>query len=109
MQLLNCNIRLNVGNIQCVKMKRKSILISCHHVSYCKLLKYSDVDQCPGRFFAFSPTGYLYIVIFRFSLYLGGNSIDFFEMIGNFPEVLNFNQLFLKLSGQFCYDTTVDD
>ena len=35
-------------------------------------------------------------------------SIDFFKMIGKSPEVLNFNQLFLKLNGQFSAFIDVD-
>jgi hypothetical protein len=41
----------------------------------------------------------LHVDIFRFSfIKIGVNAINSSKMIGNFPAVLNFNRLFLKLN-----------
>ena len=50
-----------------------------------------------------SKSNQLHVDIFRFFFYLSQvYSIDSSRMMGNFPEVLNFNQLFLKLNQFVC-------
>ena len=50
-----------------------------------------------------SKSNQLHVDIFRFFFYLSQvYSIDSSRMMGNFPEVLNFNRLFLKLNRFVC-------
>ena len=57
------------------------------------------IGQNPGV----SKSNRLHVVIFQFFFYdTGAYSIDSSKMMGNFPEVLDFNRLFLKLNRFIC-------
>ena len=72
-------------------------------------------EQCPGIFMGAisrcpcvfpSPTSYL-LMIFGSLYEIGVYSINSSKMMGNFPEVLNFNWLFLKLNQFICNEQPV--
>ena len=45
---------------------------------------------------------YMLMIFWFFFSELGSHSVNSSKVIGNFPEVLNFNRLFLKLNRLIC-------
>ena len=100
-------------------LRPRKILQKLHHGGGCKGAVASKIPNLKLQFLSSSVSGeilgitgqdpsvsksnHLHVDIFRFFLYLSQvYSIDSSRMMGNFPDVFNFNRLFLKLNRFIC-------
>ena len=77
-----------------------SLVTSCRLSPFIGPGEISERDRSKSKCFQVQPgtCGDLSVSLYYFEVY----SIDSYKMIGNLPEVFNFNQLFLKLNWVIC-------